>query len=229
MAERRSRLAGTVEDPKRTRVLLADDHELILEGLERLLGQRPELEIVARTRRGDDALARLESDDIDLAVLDISMPGMDGLSVISAANERDLTTRFVLLTMFEDLTYVRKAESLGVSVFLLKEAATNELLLAIDAALAGRRYLSSSLVERFIHTETTPGNTAALGKLTPAELDVLRELSLNKTSREIAATLGVSPRTVQNHRAHICAKLELRGSNRLLEFAIENRERLGSE
>ncbi|MCA9629891.1 MAG: response regulator transcription factor [Myxococcales bacterium] len=218
-----------MEDPKRTRVLLADDHELILEGLERLLGQRPELEIVARTRRGDDALARLESDDIDLAVLDISMPGMDGLSVISAANERDLTTRFVLLTMFEDLTYVRKAESLGVSVFLLKEAATNELLLAIDAALAGRRYLSSSLVERFIHTETTPGNTAALGKLTPAELDVLRELSLNKTSREIAATLGVSPRTVQNHRAHICAKLELRGSNRLLEFAIENRERLGSE
>ncbi len=218
-----------VVETKRTRVLLADDHELILEGLDRLLGEREDLEVVARARRGDDALARLGVGDVELAILDISMPGLDGLSVIAQANTLRLPTRFVLLTMFDDLSYVRKAESLGVKVFLLKEAATAELLLAIDAALDNRRYLSSSLMERMLRTESTPPDAASFDQLTPAELEVLRELSLNKTSREIAATLGVSHRTVQNHRAHICAKLELKGSNRLLEFAIENRERLSPE
>lgn len=218
-----------VGETQHTRVLLADDHELILEGLERLLSQRADLEIVARERRGDTALQRLEAGDVDLAVLDISMPGLDGLSVIQEANARRLETSFILLTMFDDLAYVRKAESLGVRVFLLKEAATTELLVAIDAALEGRRYLSSSLMDRILRTEPPPADAAAFEKLTPAELEVLRELSLNKTSREIAATLGVSHRTVQNHRAHICAKLDLKGSNRLLEFAIEHRERLSPE
>ena len=223
------KLAPAVGETKHTRVLLADDHELILEGLERLLSQRDDLTIVAKERRGDAALERLRAGDIDLAVLDISMPGLDGLSVIREANALALTTHFILLTMFDDLTYVRKAESLGVKVFLLKEAATTELLLAIDAALDGHRYLSSSLMERILRTEPPAADSVDFEKLTPAELEALRELSLNKTSREIAATLGVSHRTVQNHRAHICAKLDLKGSNRLLEFAIENRERLSPD
>lgn len=212
--------------PTKNRLLLADDHELILEGLDGLLSRRTDLDVVARVHRGDDALERLRAGDIDLAIVDISMPGLDGLTLIAKARAERVTTRFILLTMFNDLGYVRKAEELGVGVFLLKEAATTELLLAVDAALAGHRYLSSSLTQRLLHEDTQQTGSDQLSALTPAELQVLRELSLNKTSREIAATLGVSHRTVQNHRAHICLKLELKGTNRLLEFAIEQRDRL---
>lgn len=212
--------------PTKTRLLLADDHELILEGLEGLLSRRVDLEIVARVQRGDHALQRLRQGDVDLAIVDISMPGLDGLALIAEARAAHIPTRFILLTMFNDLGYVRKAEHLGVGVFLLKEAATTELLLAVDAALAGHRYLSSSLTRKLIHKDTNQPDRDQLSALTPAELQVLRELSLNKTSREIATTLGVSHRTVQNHRAHICLKLELKGTNRLLEFAIEQRDRL---
>lgn len=209
-------------------LLLADDHELILEGMVKLLDGASEFSIVARCTRGDDALEQLKQRATDIAVVDISMPGLDGLQLVQQARQAGVQTRFVLLTMHDDLAYVRRAEQLGVPGFVLKDAASSELLIALRAVAAGGRYVSSRLLERMLATHATEGprGPAALGVLTPAERAVLAQLAKNQTSRQIAKSLGVSYRTVQNHRANICAKLELRGPNRLLEFALEHRAEL---
>ena len=205
------------------RVLLADDHRILLDGLRTLLGARKDLEIVRAATNGSQVLRALHGDRIDLAVIDVAMPEVDGLEVVARAREARLPTRFIFLTMYDDPSYLKRAEELGVEGYVLKEGASDELMAAIDAVLAGTTFLSRRLGVAKRAVAQLP---VGLGTLTAAERTVLRELALGKTSREIAEVLHISYRTVQNHRANICIKLDLSGTNRLLQFAVENRERL---
>lgn len=206
-----------------TRLLFADDHPIFLSGLVSVIQGRPDLTVVARAEDGEQALAALRAHEIDVAVCDISMARLNGLEVVATAQAEGLSAYFILLTMYNDPAYLRRAQELGVAGYVLKESAVDELTRAIDAVSAGGHFVSPSMQER---AQPPPASALDLSQLTEGERVVLRELANNQTSREIATRLGVSTRTIQNHRANICAKLGLRGANRLLQFALENRQRV---
>ncbi|MFQ5676333.1 MAG: response regulator [bacterium] len=212
------------------RILIADDHPIFRQGLLKILEGEPSFEVVGETGDGKDAYEMLRELRPDVALLDISMPGMSGLEIVKEMNKRDSEVDFVILTMFSEEEYFNEAIEQGVKGYLLKENATSDLVSCLKAVEKGRHYVSPSisdyLIKRRERAKSLGEQMPALQNLTKMELRVLRLLSENKTSKEIAGELYVSHRTVQNHRHNIGVKLRLKGPNRLLQFAIENRASL---
>lgn len=205
------------------RVLIADDHPIFSAGVLKLLEGNARYEIVSRHTDGDSVLERLRQGGIDIAVLDISMPGLEGLEVVAAARAESLQCRFVILTMYDDRAYLDRAQELGVDGYVLKDSAAEEFVDAIERVAAGGRYVSKAMARS---TRADGMDARDVRRLTEAERTILRELGKNLTSKQIAERLDLSFRTVQNHRANICSKLGLRGANRLLEFALANKHLL---
>jgi DNA-binding NarL/FixJ family response regulator len=163
----------------------------------------------------------------DLAVLDVNLPGLSGLEVARKLQTKRCATRIIILTMYKEEETFNLALDLGVKGFVLKENAVQDILASLVTVAAGGHYLSPSisgyLVRRRGRAEELAAHKPGLDDLTKAERRVLKLIAEKKTSREIAAELFISPRTVEAHRANISAKLDLRGSHSLLQFALENR------
>lgn len=212
------------------KVLIADDHPIMRQGLKNIIEQSDAFEVVAEAGDGDEAMHLLEKLRPDIAVLDISMPGKNGLEVVRESKKLHLETHFVILTMFTEEEYFDAAMDCGVKGYLLKENATADLRNCLKSVAAGKRYvspdLSDYLFERQERVQKLYDEVPALQSLTQMEKKILRLISENKTSKEIAAELFVSYRTVQNHRNNICQKLGFRGHNKLLKFALENKSML---
>ncbi len=205
-------------------ILIADDHPIVRQGLVNLIKENRVFEILAECRTGNEALEKIKNLKPDIALLDISMPGMNGLDVIEQSVKEGVETDFVILTMFHDEEYFEMAMELGVKGYMLKENALSELQNCLNTVISGDFYICPALSKYMIRKDKkVTERTIPLEKLTPAEKKVLKEISLNKTSPEIADKLFISTRTVQNHRHNICKKLALRGPNALLEFALKNR------
>jgi DNA-binding NarL/FixJ family response regulator len=217
-----------MEEP--TRIIIADDHPLFREGLIRAIDRDKTFAIVEQVGDGAEALKAIRELHPDIAVLDVSMPAMDGLEVARHVHQEALPTEVVILTMYKDSRYFNAALDLGVRGYILKDGAAVELMLCLKAVASGHYYISPAithlLVERNGATASHAGSTSLRHRLTPAEVAVLRLVSENKTSKEIAETLFVSIRTVENHRTHICQKLGIKGHNALLQFALENKAAL---
>jgi len=166
----------------------------------------------------------------DIAVLDVSLPSLSGLDVAAKVRDENLATRVVILTMYKEEETFNRALDLGVHGFVLKENAVQDILNSLTSVARGEHYLSPSisgyLVRRRSRNEELTRKKPGLEDLTKAERRILKLIAEKKTSREIAAELFVSPRTVEAHRANICSKLELHGSHSLLQFALENRAAL---
>ena len=209
-----------------TQVVIADGHPVFQLGLEHLLAARPELVIVGRASDGIEALRLLETLRPDIAVVALDMPRLDGLGVLTRACERELPTRIVVLAPGDDELSLRRSLDLGAHAVVLRHAAVDELLEAIEAAAVGRFYVSGALTNHMVRRRQRDAFADTLERLTPSERRVLGLLTRHLTSSQIAERLGISPRTVQNHRANICEKLALRGQNRLLAFALEHRARI---
>lgn len=212
----------------KTRVLIADDHPIFRQGLVKVIQDAGEFDVVAEAEDGHAALDAIARHRPALAVVDIGMPNMDGLELIRAASARSVKTLFVVLTMYNDEEYLREALGLGVRGYLLKESASVELLQCLRAVVGGKHYVSPSFTEYLLSGPDASGDgpVAGLRTLSPTERRILRLLSANRTSKEIAEELHISFRTVNNHRAHICEKLGLEGHNRLLQFALEHKSLL---
>jgi DNA-binding NarL/FixJ family response regulator len=212
------------------RVLIADDHPLFREGLVRAIGQDKTFEIVGQAGDGGETLTLIRERHPDLAVLDVSMPTMDGLEVARRVHQEALATELVVLTMYKDAKYFNAALDLGVRGYMLKDSAATELLTCLRAVTSGQYYISPAVTHFLIDRNGRAGpHTESLSlreRLTPAELTILRLVSENKTSREIAQELFVSVRTVENHRTHICQKLGIKGHNALLQFALDKKTEL---
>ena len=188
------------------RVVVADDHPIVIRGLRELL-EAEGFSIVGTAKNGDEAIDHIAKLTPDLLILDLGMPGTDGMSVLRQMQGMQNPPAVVVLSLHTERELVDGALKLGARAYVLK-----------DNALDGRPWTSPRLHESF--------DDDPLARLTPAELRVIRLLAENKTSPQIAAELHLSVRTVQNHRAHACEKLGFTGAHRLLQFALENRERV---
>jgi len=211
----------------RVKVLIVDDHPLFRQGLRQMVETDRRFELVAEAGDGETALQLIHEKKPDIAVLDVNLPGLSGLEVAQRLQGKRVRTRIIILTMHKDEATFNRAVDLGVKGFVLKENAVQDILNSLATVSAGEHYLSPSisgyLVRRRGRAEALADKKPGLDDLTKAERRILKLIAEKKTSREIAAELFISPRTVEAHRANICAKLELRGSHSLLQFALENR------
>jgi len=215
-----------------TRIIIADDHPIFRDGLVRTIEREPMISLVGQAGDGAEALRLVTEMRPDIAVLDVSMPVLDGLEVARSVHELALPTELVFLTMYKDEKYFNRALDLGVRGYLIKDSVSSELLACLRAVAGGQYYISPVishlLVERSKKAETLAAATPTLERLTPAERLILGFVAENCTSKEIAGKLFVSERTVENHRMHIIQKLGLRGHNKLLQFALENKSALST-
>ncbi len=207
------------------KVLLADDHPIFRKGLADIISAEKEFEIVAEAADGEDALAQIKKHKPDLIILDIKMPRLTGFEVVRELAKAKITQPVIFLTMHDEEDIFNHAIELGVKGYILKESAINEIVLCIKTVSKGKHYLSARFSDLFFsYKEKTESNLASgINKLTSVEKAIIKFIADKKTSQEIADTLFISVRTVENHRANICRKLELHGINALLKYAIENK------
>jgi DNA-binding NarL/FixJ family response regulator len=208
-------------------VLIADDHLIFRQGLVNLLKNEKSIEIIGESGDGIEAFEMIKDLKPHVAIVDISMPGMDGLEIVQCARAEKLPVKFVILTMYREEKYFNKAMDDGVLGYLLKDNAILDLIACIKSVFNGKYYVSSLISEYMIHRKdrltATQNQYSSLEGLTLTERKILKLIAENKTSNEIAEELFISIRTVQNHRAHICVKLNLKGFHKLLQFALENK------
>lgn len=203
------------------KILLADDHHIVRQGLKALLRSEPEFEVVAEAGNGLEAIQMVERFHPDVAVVDLMMPGVTGLEVTRQIHAE---TRVIILSMHANEAYVLEALRVGASGYVLKDSTASDLVEAIHAVIEGRRYLSPLLSERAIaaymqKTEASPVNPYET--LTPREREVFQLVVQGLSNNEISAKLSLSPRTVEIHRGNMMRKLDLHNQVDLIRFAIK--------
>jgi len=205
-----------------TRVMLADDHNLVRAGVRKIPESHPEFEVVGEVGDGAAAVAMLEArDDIDVLVLDLTMPGMDGFEVLERAKRVRPGTRVLVLSMHAGSEHVARAVREGADGYLLKDSAVQELEAAIEAVMAGRSYYSPTVQEQLSHLVRAGSALARpLDQLTDRERDILKLVARGFSTKEIASRLDISPRTVDTHRANLMRKLGLKSVALLTQFAL---------
>ena len=206
------------------KVLLADDHSIVRAGLRRIVEESGQMEVVAEAADGREALRQVERNLPDIAVVDISMPDLDGLEVISRLQATHPELPILVLTMHEEGQYVVRAIEAGAMGYITKQSAPEQLVVAIHKVLAGSRYLTDEAAEALaLRVARGKSGQTALDTLSMRELQVLRRLALGNTNREIAKIYGISIKTVDTYRARILKKLNLRNNAELSRFAIQKR------
>lgn len=203
------------------RVLLADDHHLVRAGLRALLDAMPDVEVVAEVADGAEAV-RLAIELVpDIALLDIAMPKLGGLPALHRIKAAGLATRVVLLSMYDNDEYVTEAVRAGAAGYIVKDAAVEELALALHAVWRGDHYLSPS-ISRKLSQAFSAGPQRTGSALTARQTEILRLVARGRSSKEIARDLTLSIKTVETHRAQIMDRLDIRDVAGLVRYAIRN-------
>jgi DNA-binding NarL/FixJ family response regulator len=209
--------------PLKTRILLADDHAMVRRGLRMVLDAEPDLEVVDEASDGAEALERLMQGDVDLAILDVTMPRMTGLQAARELRRRGSDAKVLVLSMHDNEQYLYEALKAGASGYVLKSAAHKDLVDACRAAMRGEPFLYpgavTALIKDFL-THAHDGGPDRENPLTPREEEITKLIAEGNTSREIAALLVLSEKTVERHRANILEKLGLRDRVDLTRYAI---------
>jgi two-component system response regulator NreC len=198
-------------------VVLADDHAVVRSALRLMLEREPDIEVVAEAGDADSAARYVSGHHPRVLILDINMPGGSGLAAIPGIREQSPTTEIVVLTMQDETAFAREALQAGVLGYILKEAASEELVKAVRMAAEGRTYLQPELGARL----AAEPDSSSPDDLSERELEVLRLIALGHTNNEIAEQLYLSVRTVESHRAHIQQKLSMTTRSELVRYAIE--------
>lgn len=212
---------------KRFRVLLVDDHAVLLSGLQLLLDNTDDLEVVGEATNGAEALAACKSLKPDVMVLDINLGDTDGLGLVPEIKKIAPRTNILLLTMYGEEEYLQKALELGAKGYILKKASDSELLAAIRAVGRGETYLDPTLATSLVNL-ALGRNAGGAGKaadkqvLSTREKEVLGLVALGYTNKQIAEELVISIKTVETHKANIKTKLGLKKRSELVQYAMEN-------
>lgn len=208
---------------KQLKVLIADDHRMVRQGLRSLLEKEPDLRVAAEADNGRDAVAAVEKNSIDIALVDIAMPGLNGIEACRKLLAIDPTLRVVGLSMHTDRRFVSEMLKAGAVGFVSKDSAFEELVQAIRTVLAGKVYLSPAVagvvVDEYLR-RAEPGDRTAFSALTAREREVLQLMAEGRNTKQIAMDLGVSIKTVETHRRQIMEKLDLYSVAELTKYAI---------
>ena len=211
-------------------VLIADDHPLFRKGLQDFVTSTGQYKVIADASGGEEALRLIRKLQPDVAILDINMPGMDGLEVARQVIADRLRTEVVILTMHEDAEHFEVAMDTGITGYLLKDSAASDIVACIKSVLTGKSYISPSLsthlMKRSVKAAAGIEKRLGINSLTPSERTVLKMVSAGRSTKEIADQLFLSVKTVSAHRSNICRKLDIHGTNSLLKFALEHKESL---
>jgi DNA-binding NarL/FixJ family response regulator len=207
------------------RVLLADDHNLVRAGIRALLETLSDVEIVAEAANGQDALQALIKNKPDIALIDISMPGLNGLELAARASREVPETRLVILSVHGDASHVAQALRAGAKGYLLKDAAADELPVLIRAVMRGETYLSPGIsrhvVEGFLGRGAAPTESAdPAALLTPRQREILQLVAEGRSTKEVAQLLELSVKTVETHRAQIMERLDIHDLAGLVRYAV---------
>ena len=206
------------------RVLLADDHSIVRAGLRRIVEESGEMEVVGEASDGKEAIRLVRKVSPDVAVIDISMPGLDGLEVLNQLQAFDPGLPVLILTMHEEGQYVVRAIEAGAMGYITKQSAPEQLVKAIRKVFSGHRYLTDEATEALALRIAKGGeDQSPLDSLSMRELQVLRRLAMGHTNREIARAYHISIKTVDTYRSRLLKKLSLRNNADLSRFAIQNK------
>jgi DNA-binding NarL/FixJ family response regulator len=210
------------------RLLIADDHPIVRQGLRQIIESENGLRIIAESGDGRDALEKIEQLSPHIAILDVDMPEMDGFTVARKIRERRFGVEIVFLTVHQEESMMNQALDLGARGYVLKDSAVTDIVSCIRAVAAGRPFISPAMTAYLIDRSRrrTDDQKRDLDCLSPTERTVLKMIAEYKTTREIADILFISPRTVETHRANIAQKLNLRGSHALMKYALTHQTEL---
>jgi DNA-binding NarL/FixJ family response regulator len=209
--------------PLKTRILLADDHTVVRQGLRFILDSEPDLEVIAEASNGNEAVARALEDDIDLAILDIAMPTMTGLQAARELSRHRPELKMLILSMHDDEGYLYEALKAGTAGYVLKSVADRDLVEAVRAAMRGEPFLYAgaerALVRDYVQ-RVRAGEDLPEDPLTPREQQIVKLIAESHTNRQIAELLTISEKTVETHRSNILEKLGMRDRVELTRYAI---------
>ena len=209
--------------PLKTRVLLADDHAVVRSGLRAVLDAQPDIEVVAEAADGAEAVEKALAPSVNLAILDVSMPRMTGLQAAAELHRRRPDLRILILSMHDNEQYFFEALKAGASGYVLKTAANRDLVEAVRASMRGEPFLYPAAVTALIRDyleRARDGEATPTDPLTPRELEVTKLIAEGHTTDEIAATLVISKKTVERHRANTLDKLGMHNRVELTRYAI---------
>jgi len=207
----------------RVKIMIADDHSMIREGLKQLLELEENFKVIAEANDGEECLKVLNTYHPDVLLLDINMPKKNGLEVLMDLNNRNYRVKVLILTVHNEVEYLMKAMDIGVDGYLLKDSESSELKKAILTVINGETYIQPSLIptynSKLINLES---DYSKIESLTKRELDVLKSLALGMYNKEIAIKLEISERTVKNHVSNIFKKISVSDRTQAAVFAIRN-------
>ncbi len=207
---------------KSIRVMLVDDHNLVRAGIRALLAPIPEIEVVGEAANGREALDLIQTQPPDVVLMDIAMPGLNGLDTAARVTKGFPGVRIIILSMYANEEYVLQALRAGATGYLLKDADTAELELAIKAVARGETYLSPAVSKHVIddYLQRVNGDVNPLDRLTPRQREVLQLIAQGFTTKEVAQALGVSAKTIETHRSRLMDQLDIHDVAGLVRYAI---------
>lgn len=208
------------------KIILVDDHEIILESLSMLMGSIPNVEIVGTFTEGDDALKFLKINAVDIVVSDYDMPSMNGLELTFKIREISPKIKVLMLTVSEEVSVIRDAFKAGVAGYVMKKASRKELQTALETINNGKRFFSESVIFELLNPDTTAnqivcGDDFQTVALTNREIEIIKLIAEEMSSIEIGEKLFISPATVETHRHNVLKKLNVRNSVGVVKYAIQ--------
>jgi two-component system, NarL family, nitrate/nitrite response regulator NarL len=202
--------------PMPIQIVLADDHDLVRSGIKALLSTVDGVRVIAEARNGLELLQLLESVKPDVVMTDISMPGMDGITAISEIHNRFPAVKVIVLSMYDTVDFVKRAVANGACGYLMKDAPPFELEQALRSVMATGSYFSAAVAQRLLQ----PSEPTVDDELTTRQVEILTLIAQGKSAKEIAFELGLSPKTVDVHRARIMERLRLNDIASLTRYAV---------
>ena len=204
------------------RIVIADDHAIVREGLKRIVASAEDMEVLAKAADGAEVMQRVREAVFDLLVLDLSMPGRSGMELIKLAKAEKPRLRILVLSMHQELQYAVRAIKSGASGYLTKESAPAELVLALRKIAGGGAFISAEVAEQLALGAMPGGTSASHDALSAREFEVFRLLAAGQSVTDIAARLNVSVKTVSSHKANLMQKMSLQNQSELVRYAIRH-------
>ena len=205
-----------------TKIVVADDHAIVREGLKQILASQPDFEIVAEASDGHEVMKRVRELDFDVLLLDMSMPGKSGVELIKQVKGEKPRLRILVLTMHEEHQYAVRAIRAGASGYLTKEGASAQLVTALRKVASGGAYISAEVAEQLALNAMPDSQGPLHGTLSDREFQVFRMIAEGKSVSEIAERLNLSVKTVSTHKSNVLQKMSMTTTGELIRYALEN-------